>query len=298
MINIDTSFTKLDTQIVIGRKPKYRFLKNKKISIFKYGAINYEIYAELIAEEIGAQMGIEMAHYDYAKYNNIFGVLTPNFLSTTDELIVSSYSINENAQKICDENSIYTNLKGNTIPNIVQAASIYDDRIDSENLTFELLKRWVFYGLIMESDKNNTNISFIKSSNSPLRLSPDYDNSTMARMNEDIGGFIEGMRHGHPIYNYTDGIKCVLKLYENTQDEFLPNFQIFVQKYPEYSKDIMKSVNIVDVSSAVEAVEYLNDIEIPWNVKYWLEKAINSRREDMINIYNSNIDKSKILIKA
>ncbi|MBR4619189.1 MAG: hypothetical protein IKO49_07785 [Bacilli bacterium] len=51
-------------------------MRNGRTSIFKYGAINYEIYAELIAEEIGCQMGIDMAHYNVAKYDGIIGVLT------------------------------------------------------------------------------------------------------------------------------------------------------------------------------------------------------------------------------
>lgn len=297
MIEIDSSFMRIDDAKLRGRKPKYKFKKGGQSAIFKYGAINYEIYAELIAEEIGAQMGIEMAHYNYAVYNGIKGVLTPVFLKEKyDELIVSSYSLNDSAQKICEENSIYADLKGNTISNIVQAACIYDERIDSEELTFELMKRWVFYGLIMESDKNNTNISFIKGNHLPLRLSPDYDNSTMARMNEDINGFIESMRFGHQIYNYTDGVKCSLKLYDDSSDEFLPNFGEFVKKYPVYSKKIMTNVELVDVALAIELVEYSNQIEVPWNVKYWLEKAIESRKNDMISIYN-NVIASKSLIK-
>ena len=156
------------------------------------------------------------------------------------------------------------------------------------------MRRWVFYGLIMESYKNSTNISFIKSVNEPLRLSPDYDNSTMARMNEDINGFLESMRFGRAIYNYTDAVKCSLKITDDDVDEFLPNFGTFVSKYPNIADSIMNSVKNVDVSSAIEYVEFQNDIEVPWNVKYWLEKAIDSRKNDMINIYN-DIRKKKYI---
>ena len=299
MIVIDSSYRIVQGAKLKGRKPKYKLVNNGKSFIFKYGAINYEIYAELIAEEIGCQMGLDMAHYDYCEYNNIKGVLTPVFLKSDDELIVSSYSINEVAQNICEENSIYANLKGNTISNIVQSASIYDDRIDTEEITFELMRRWVFYGLIMESDKNNTNISFIKSNTQKLRLSPDYDNSTMSRMNEDIDGFLEGMRFGYSIYNYTDGIKCSLRFNEDDPEEFLPNFSIFVQKYPKQAQKIMEEIINVDVVAAIESVEYLNDIAIPWNVSFWLKKVIECRKQDMISIYNREINTvdNKVLIK-
>lgn len=287
VIIIDDSFRKIEGAKLKGRKPKYKFTKNGMLSIFKFGANNYEIYAELIAEELGNQMGIDMAHYELAIYNGIRGVLTPLFLNDKEELIISTYSLNDAAQKICEENSINVKLKSNTIPNIVQSACIYDSRLDSEALTYELMKRWVFYGLIMESDKNSTNISFIKNNNKTLRLSPDYDNSTMARMNENIGDFVEGMRH-IPIYNYTDQIKCVLKIYENESDNFLPSFKTFCEKYYSHCEKIMHSLNNIDVDAAIESVEYINEIEVPWVVKYWLNKAINTRKYDMKNIYDSN----------
>jgi len=119
-------------------------LRNGRTSIFKYGAINYEIYAELIAEEIGCQMGIDMAHYNVAKYDGIIGVLTPNFLNDKDELIISSYSLNDSVQKICDENSINLDLRGNTISNIVQAACTYDNRVDRTYEKMGIL--WPYYG--------------------------------------------------------------------------------------------------------------------------------------------------------
>jgi len=45
-----------------------------------------------------------------------------------------------------------------------------------------------FSMLIMESDKNETNIAFIKGANG-IKLVFDYDNSSIARLNEDINNF-------------------------------------------------------------------------------------------------------------
>ena len=53
---------------------KFKDIKDGKIYIYKYGAINNEIYAELIAEQLGLQIGINMAHYELASYKDTIGV--------------------------------------------------------------------------------------------------------------------------------------------------------------------------------------------------------------------------------
>ena len=57
-------------------------------------------------------------------------------------------------KRIYEENNIPHNIDEHTIENLVNAACIFDTRIKENNLTFELFLRWAFYGLIMESDKN------------------------------------------------------------------------------------------------------------------------------------------------
>ena len=61
----------------------------------------------------------------------------------------------------------------------------------------------------------------------------------------------------------------------------------------------MKGIINVDVVAAIESVEYLNDIAIPWNVSFWLKKVIECRKQDMISIYNREINTvdNKVLIK-
>lgn len=68
MIIIDDSYLELP-KYRRGRKSKKTFVKKDKEYIFKYDLTNFEVYAELIAEQIGKQMGIDMAHYLLAEYN-------------------------------------------------------------------------------------------------------------------------------------------------------------------------------------------------------------------------------------
>lgn len=280
---------------MMGRKEKYKVLINGRVYILKFGGTYYELYAEPIAEEIGLQLGIEMAHYELCQYKGKNGLITPSFLDHDgDELIISSRSLSEASQRICEENNIKDSLKENAIENIVQAAYLFDKRINKKEVFMELVKRWIFYGLIMESDKNNTNISFITNNNKPLRISPDYDNSTMSRMNEDVEKFIDGLKYGNDIYSLTDGIKLALKLYESDPDQFLPAYMDFVKKNMDTTKDIVERFRSISVDDAIESVELLNDIEIPWKIKYWLNKSINSRRDDILRIFDEEKQKVKV----
>ena len=285
MVIIDNSYTPLN-DVLRGRKPKFKVTKDGKQYIYKYGAINNEIWAELIAEQLGLQAGINMAHYELASCKNTIGVLTPLFLQPS-ELIVSSDNLKLNMQRICDENNININLSANTIANIVTAASLYDDRVDLEALTLDLMLRWTFYGMIMESDKNDTNIGLIKGKNA-LSLTPDYDNSSMACLNKNTAQLIDSLKNGYTIYSMTDSIKTNLKISETDTGFFLQDFESFTKNYPEQCDYCRERLSKIDIDIAFEIVETINQTKIPWEVKYWVSKAITTRFQDMQNIYIKN----------
>ncbi len=285
MINIDGSYTLLD-HALRGRKPKFKLEKEGKKYIFKYGAINNEIWAELIAQQLGLQAGINMAHYELACCQGTYGVLTTYFLKPL-ELIISSDNLKQNMQKVCDENNIKIDFTENTISNVVTAASLYDNRTDTKALALELMLRWTFYGMIMESDKNDTNIAFIQG-NSGFTLTPDYDNSSMACLNKNINSLLDSLKQGKTVYTITDNIKTNLKISKDDTGFFLQDFDNFSKKYPEECDYCMERLSHIDVDTAFEMVEEINETEIPWEVKYWVSKTIKARYEDMKNIHNRN----------
>lgn len=285
MVTIDDSYTILPDKLR-GRKPKFKLRKDGKIYIYKHGSINNEIWAELIAEQLGTQAGIEMAHYEVAEYKGTIGVITDYFLNTT-ELIMSSDNLKANVQAIYDENSIGFNIKENNISNIVSAATIYDDRIDAEKLTLELMLRWCFYGLIMESDKNETNIAFIKGPN-PLRLTPDYDNSSMAALDRNIQNIMSSLMQGQNFYGFTDSFKANLRINEHDTGEFFVDFANFCKKYPNQADYCITQLNNIDIEESFTKVEEINNVQIPWDIQFWVSKTLTSRLEDMNNIYNQS----------
>lgn len=292
MIILDEKYTILNDKLR-GRKPKFKVKKDNKIYIYKFGAINYEIWAELIAEQLGIQAGIKMAHYRIASYKNTIGVLTDYFLEP-GELIISCDNLKKSAQEILNENNISINLKGNSLENIMQAAYTYDNTINSQEITFELTKRWAFYGLIMESDKNETNIGFIKNSKTGLRLTPDYDNSSMASLNNNINQNIDALRAGYSIYQFTDNIKSNLNRAETDTGNFLKDFKSYAEKHPEQCQKIMEDFELINPEEAMDKVEQRNEVTIPWEVRFWVNETIENRRKDMKAILSKYQNKINI----
>lgn len=294
MIKIDESYKILDGQLR-GRKPKFKVVKDGQVYIYKYGAINNEIYAELISEQLGLQVGINMAHYELASYGDTVGLLTPSFLKP-GQLIISSDYLKENMQRIYAENNIELNISEHTIENLVNAACTFDTRIKENVLTFDLLLRWAFYGLIMESDKNETNIGFIKGVDG-FSLTPDYDNSSMAALNKNVSNILESLRHGYSIYSLTDSIKSSFKISESDTGYFLQDFENFVKKYPAECAYCIACLSRIDVDAAFDRVEQINGIEIPWEIKYWVSKLINTRLQDMQSIYERSRNSQQMSLK-
>ena len=292
MVEIDESYQILPDKLR-GRKPKFKLQKDNKQYIYKYGSVNDEIWAELIAEQLGLQAGITMAHYRLAKWKDTIGVITDYFVGK-EELIISSDNLKKAVQAILNENNILAMLKNNSLENIMTAAYTYDNTIDTAKLTRELMKRWIFYGLIMESDKNSTNISFIKNPKTGLRLSPDYDNSSMALLNKNIRGFIDALRNGYSVYYFTDNVKIHLARSEKDTGNFLEDFAFYVQKYPLECREILNCLSLIEPSKAIEKVEEINDVTVPWPVNFWVCKTINSRKEDLLRIFNKNNKDKKV----
>ena len=106
------------------------------------------------------------------------------------------------------------------------------------------------------------------------------------------------MKFGSDIYSITDNIKTALRMNSKSGDEFLPDFRIFVEKHGLEFKDIMDSFRNISVDAAIEAVEEMNDIQIPWEISFWLSKSIESRKEEMIKIFDEKVkkeEKTKVL---
>ena len=150
---------------------------------------NYGIYAELIVEEMGKSLGIDMAHYDLIKIldeNNkyVYGVLSVSMLNDGECLLSLRDIIGDE-----EENSTFVDTTSYdfTINKLNDNLPLYKlSKEEVFDVIKELKKRMAFSLLVLETDKHTENYSFLKSDNSKLRLSPNYDSEASLLLDNDI----------------------------------------------------------------------------------------------------------------
>lgn len=275
MLKLDDTYKILQEKLD-GRKPKYVLLKDGKKYIYKFGSINLEIVAELLAEKIGLQVGINMAHYTMAAADAEIGVLSPSFLED-GELLIQSNEFKEYMSDLIPERI----LRVNTIKNLITAISMSGIDIDEDKTAYDLIQRWCFYNLILESDKNATNIALIKNNQKKWRLSPDYDNSSMCQLNKNINGIISSLSYSNEIYSYIDNIKCSLLYTDEAGEDFIDQFEILCKEHPQIVSSVLQNFENIDVYKAVDEVEQDNGIKLETNTAFWVRKCIGIRLSDM-----------------
>lgn len=282
------NYKELENAFTRGRKQKTWLEKDGTKYLFKYGASNYEIWAELLTTELASQCGFDVAEYDLATYKGKIGVVTKDF-KKEGELIISGDRFINSIKEILEENNIHHDLKENSVENIMFALGTYSLNQSTSELFQQILNIWAFDGLVLESDRNNTNWSILKQNNS-LRFAPIYDCSTMAMLNNDISYFISSARFENDFLKITDQVQSALKLYNSSDGNFLQDFDLLCQKYPEQSKIIIEALENINVQTAIDNIESkINcngaDEHLDWQVQYWVTKVIELRKRDMISIF-------------
>lgn len=282
---------------ITGRKEKIWLKKDGQSFLFKTGATNYEILAELISEKLAKQCGFPTAEYRLAIYKGKIGVVTPSFLKK-GEIIVTGDEYITHAKEIAKQNNINLEFKYNSVENLLNACALQDTNANLSQILFQLLTIYCFDLTIMESDRNLTNISIIKDLKGNIKIAPIYDCSTMAKMNTNIDSLVSNIRDDSHVYNITDNISYALKLSDDDSLNFMNEFSKLCEMFPKEVSIIIEGIAKIDVDEAILEVE--NDIQtnqnnfaIPFNVKYWLRKAITYRKNDLLNIYHKSISKLK-----
>ena len=291
-----------DTDLFIkGRKNKV-WLKDpetEELYLFKSGGSNYEIFAEVLAGEVASNIGLEMASYDMATYNGEVGVVTKNFLEK-GETIFSGDLILKSATELVIENNGYNPIyRKHSIDNIMMSISIMTHGQLTDKILEGLLKMWVFDGALMESDRNATNWSLIRDVTYNFRLSPIYDSSTIARLNNNVSDFTKNLYDEGLLYGLTKDIKQSLSLDNEDDDEnFLKQFKRFCDTYPDYADLVIDLVKNIDIDKAINNIETRINSEknveftFPYEISFWLRKSIGMRVSDMLYIYNLSKDKT------
>lgn len=299
-----SDYQKVDNKYIRGRKQKI-WLKNENNEsfLFKYGGSNTEPLAEVLASELGRQCGLTIVNYELARYKNELGVISKNF-QKEGETLYSGDKINKYIVDIMIENNLTKNNYGqHSIENITYGLNYITTPAKINQIKKELIKMWVFDGLLLESDRNSTNWSLIKSigSNS-YKLAPIYDCSTILRLNNDVTDFINHIKTENDIYNLIKDVKFSMCLTNDEPvEQFIPQFRILCTEDKEYAEYAMTCINKINPQVAIKNIEKKLSIvsgqqySIPYPIAFWIEKAIKVRLADMQYIYNQ--EKVKTLKK-
>ena len=118
----------------MGRKEKQWLEIDGEKYLFKTGYSNYEIFSELISEEIGKQLELEMAHYELAILDGKIGVLTPNFLKGFD-IIINGKRVLEIANFIIEENNLESEIPlKNCVSDVLCAINLFTNGKYNRNM--------------------------------------------------------------------------------------------------------------------------------------------------------------------
>lgn len=292
------NFYKQDKYIE-GRKDKIWLSDGKDLYLFKTGAINYEVYAELISSELAKQAGLEAATYDLAIYKGETGVVTKSFLKKGD-LIVSGADILKDGEKLAKINNIDIPMGYNALDCIISSLNLRYSFINIEEIVTSLIKLWCFDILISESDRNSTNWGII-SNREGIKIAPVYDSSTMAFLNNDISTYMNRMYSYDTLIRLLDAIKISMSYKKELENKsILEQFSMLCQENLVFVENIMDSLLQIDVDLAIKNIEERHNsnksgdkiFEIPPAIGIWISKIIEFRKKDLLGIMNH--EKSKI----
>lgn len=151
---------------------------------------SFEDYAEMIAEEMCKQIGIESAHYDLAIMNGMPCVITRDF-KKKNEFLISGVTFTLTGVEILTNNNQYERQyendqkELNNLDMIRRCLSIYmsEKDVEEEMEKFDLLFGLNCFGLNGDLHLANWSVLYNAKGNKLYRLSPNYDCGSYFRFN-------------------------------------------------------------------------------------------------------------------
>ena len=268
---------------------------------------NYGIYAELIMEEVGKQLGIPVAHYDLVKYTDengkeAHGVLSESVLNreAPGAYMVSLHDLIGDVPNEPNDDFDKTNMDSalTALRENLERTGYSQEVVESTILDFK--KRMVLSMAIMQTDNHPENYSFIKYKEDgvdKIKLAPIYDSEssflldmdepTVAKMVENI----EGLRKATFLAEPKIGIKIPEEEggFDSYWRDTAARFLLSEKEYDvsDYFFDHIRSK--IDMDQAFENVEKRIHAELPKQVKLLAKFAYLYRNKDMARIMDEEL---------
>ena len=264
---------------------------------------DYEIYGELIVEEICNQLGIETAHYDLIKYLNddeelCYGVLSETMLDINkNESLMSLHDlIGDEKQRKSNYMTDYEfTVEG--LENRLRKDGYSDKMINDTILDYK--KRLAFSIAVLDEDKHMENISFITGfddkGNKHIRISPNYDSEVSLMMGTDIYTVEEYLADYALLKSGVDSVDPKIGLvkdineggfdspWKDTLEELCEDDEVY-----DYYYDILK--DSVDMDIVIENVEERIHAKLPEQVKLLAKASYNIRNNEMEKLMSGEME--------
>ena len=262
-------------------------------------AKNYGIYAELIMEEIGKQLGIPAAHYDLVKFTDKDGKETHGVLSESvlnkeapNAYMVSLHDLIGDVPNEPHDDMDKTNMDSAlaALRENLEKNGYSQEVVESTILDFK--KRMVLSMAIMQTDNHPENYSFIKykeDGENKIKLAPIYDSESTFLLDMDeptvakMVGNIEGLRKATFLADPKIGIKIPENKggFDSYWRDTAARFLLSEDEYDVSDYFFEHLRGKIDMEAAFESVESRIHAELPEQVKLLAKYAYLYRNNDM-----------------
>ena len=262
--------------------------------LFKCFESEYQVFSELISQELAIHLGFRSAQYDTATFEGRKGVISYNFkkdnynyiplFKILDEYEVETLCIGENPNNTygdyClrdynfhDRDYIITNLE-----DIWNALEMYFKNLENcselVGKVMEKITDYFGYQIISGNyDLHASNILVaIAKDNSDADLAPIYDNEDMFQLSEKVKyKFSNTPRLMVARSDLENGYTAIemLKEYLNVSDGY------FIERF----KSMINKLNEDTIYELIKNVEERIEIDIPYDIKYSLSQEFNKNLE-------------------
>jgi len=260
--------------IVDGKKAIFKTYDSDYMRRIK----NVRMFNELLCQKLCEQAGIECAKYEYASLNNRTGLISYNFCNEDEEVCSLNY-LHENIKDKEDDSFIVTNIS-----DCLKTLKIYESKgysFDKQGVVKDLYKLIVFDTLTMQTDRNRTNINFIKNNQTKeLRVAPVFDNE-YAFCGEMIDRMLTSIENKNEYFE------------DFTYSELPSMYSIYARSFELDNKNYLKT-NFFEKINLITSYANKNE-ELSKELNNIMEKLdIDKAIKDLKKQYNKNGEKLEI----
>lgn len=270
-----------------GIHPKKWYLFEDGKILFKQSDNEFGYFGELLYAKLAQNCGVNHAEYFLAKKDNKIGVMTPDFIK--NDIYISGREIiakglNYSHIKYNDFNIIEEYNKHNNLRDVKKY--LKEMFVNEEIVSFiikDMVKMFTLDVLTCNNDRHTTNWGILIGDD--IKLSPVFDNESMANLDTEYEQFKRSIEN----ILKSNGKKTIDDFLGDNGFSYLgelnqtPRCEQLITLYTKSNKDLKDEietiVNAFNVKKTVNEIEKTHNIKLPFEVKLFIESAMEIKQE-------------------